>query len=1231
MHEFPGDIFSMRQMLAQQAGSQAAHLGAHFRPYGAKASIAAAGGLLTVPALQASAVRLEAIAHFMVANAAGKKTPSKQDAARWFKLVGQVFGHMEDPTEDVFVARVHMGGRNYRVLEGLLEANTHYLQHMLTAVDSMPDRGTYAALKQSCRAMLTLSDLICSRSKLEAFRLGSEYTCDALCLAEIPTLKALAARVTFSDDALAHAGISRLALSRFCLPPTARAADFDGIADSVLERQPLIDFHDEIVVALPSAIAIAIRRAVIETCFDAGTECALRAGLLIAQTDDISLNPAISRVGIPPTQMKRDSTVIPSEPVEFQPGLWFQLILLTDDFTGFRETGFSQPGPSDKANAELQKVIEASASDFSSRSGFKLGLSLIVVCGYGRGQMAEFTAPRGWLVEGISSYDLEVLGWRHDFSIDELVKFLLAERTAADMGFPLMAVGGLLPRVAFAYANNGHVVPHEAMPDGSEGATLMIPTNVHLHLRAEHHKRQDKHAVRDEEGHVLIVHRKDGGKRSPENTQRIYLSLSDARRCRYRGVWRSGNRTWWIETVAQKEPGSLYPIFEMQMVWMERLAPILVRDLPDLPDVVTWNLITPEWPGVRTEDIKAPSVEELKAAISASCDPGTRTVTTEIGAAFYLGLSSRDNVSEVALLEAFLEQVVKLATGAGPDLATLLHEIVPSPEARQLHAFAPQDFRDHVRQSASDRVVEISRFDDASQRLGLGWHGLPRPGGTVRGRDECTKVLNAITSAAEEMFCAQLRQFERHGLVRRVVNNHESSVIAKTRWERTAGSIIALSANPDEARAEIFESIRTANGTSLASRLVLEAALCECPTGSGFEVADFDLSNLMALAMMIHHLGGYSDAIRYEGMRPEIRISPAGEVQIDVSFFEAIVTPVGESFVSGKIAQGRRDYSDLLHNPVPITEERSIDARFDAAWKAEMGVSLADFRIALEALENRLYLAQQAWEVMPRPALIQYLSEHIDSAEQFVSSLELLPREGWKNIPQPYLDQDRQPWRFRRRLSVARRPILRLDSSPASDVVIVPGMIRDAFGVQIHNFYYGEYDRVALASKEMQGWREHIVAKEAAEFEERVVERLQELGWQARRGATFPHILGRRLSTDPGDIDVLAWHPCGNIMLLECKNLQFAKTSSEIAKQLHKFRGKIDDKGRPDLLGKHLNRVELAKQNVTEFQKHLGLDNAHIGGALIFANTVPMSFAAERIGHAVTLLTYDQLDRLMAT
>ena len=634
-----------------------------------------------MPQLQGNTVRLEAIAHIAVANANGKKKPDRQAAARWFKQVGQAFVRMEDAAEDVFVGRVHLEGRNYRLIEGLAEANGHHLQHMLSFVETMPDRGAYGELKKSCRAMLALSELICDRAGLDAFCMGGEHGLDALPVDHLPTIKTLAARVTFSGGDLAIAGIDQRALSAFYLPPTQRNVEFSGNGDSALERQPIIPFQDAIVVALPSAIGVAVRRLVIETCQRVGAEFALRTGLLIAQTDELSLNPAISDIGIPPTEMKPDSTIVVSEPVEFQPGLWFQLILLMDNLVGFRETGFARPNPSERVNAELQRTIDATASDIEGRPGFKLGLSLVVLCGFGRGQLVEFSRPSHWLVEGISSYDLDVLGWRPGFNIAELLKFLLAEAAAAEMGFPLMSVNGLLARIAFAFDNDGHVVPHEAMPDGIEGTTLAIPTNAHLKLRAEHHARFDLHAVRDPSGQALVVRRKDGGKRSPGNSQRVYVSHVDARALRYRGVWRSGSRSWWLEALPTEERANLYPIFEMQMVWMERLAPVLVRHLPSIPDVITWKLVTPTWPIIRSEDIKPASVDELRAGIGASCDRETRIVVTEIGAAFYLGLSRPDNMSEVTLIEAFIAQVVTLANETDIDLSALLREIAPSSEA----------------------------------------------------------------------------------------------------------------------------------------------------------------------------------------------------------------------------------------------------------------------------------------------------------------------------------------------------------------------------------------------------------------------------------------------------------------------------------------------------------------------------------------------------------------------
>jgi hypothetical protein len=57
-----------------------------------------------------------------------------------------------------------------------------------------------------------------------------------------------------------------------------------------------------------------------------------------------------------------------------------------------------------------------------------------------------------------------------------------------------------------------------------------------------------------------------------------------------------------------------------------------------------------------------------------------------------------------------------------------------------------------------------------------------------------------------------------------------------------------------------------------------------------------------------------------------------------------------------------------------------------------------------------------------------------------------------------------------------------------------------------------------------------------------------------------------------------------------------------------------------------LKRVRLTNEHKAAFSAHLKLGETIVDGALVFAHTVPMSFAADQIAHAVTLLTYDRLE-----
>ena len=67
--------------------------------------------------------------------------------------------------------------------------------------------------------------------------------------------------------------------------------------------------------------------------------------------------------------------------------------------------------------------------------------------------------------------------------------------------------------------------------------------------------------------------------------------------------------------------------------------------------------------------------------------------------------------------------------------------------------------------------------------------------------------------------------------------------------------------------------------------------------------------------------------------------------------------------------------------------------------------------------------------------------------------LTTVPREVWRAVPPGFNDKDRQPWRFRRRLSLLRRPIVQLDQSEDPLLIIAPGLARDAL-VTSFDFLY---------------------------------------------------------------------------------------------------------------------------------------------------------------------------------
>jgi hypothetical protein len=212
---------------------------------------------------------------------------------------------------------------------------------------------------------------------------------------------------------------------------------------------------------------------------------------------------------------------------------------------------------------------------------------------------------------------------------------------------------------------------------------------------------------------------------------------------------------------------------------------------------------------------------------------------------------------------------------------------------------------------------------------------------------------------------------------------------------------------------------------------------------------------------------------------------------------------------------------------------------------------------------------------------------------------------------------------------VLRKPLIQINDTDDPTIIVAPGLLRDAFAYMLRNYYRGDFPLWQLTPL-MRSWAGASRDKYGREFSNAVATRLHELGWKAETEVKITKLLRRGFDRDYGDVDVLAWNAeSGRVLIIECKDVQYRKTFGEIAEQLSDFRGELGRDGKPDLLLRHLNRVELITKHVPELQRYVGLDReVRIESHLVFKNPVPMQFAWKRMAERVSLNLFDDLNAI---
>ena len=232
------------------------------------------------------------------------------------------------------------------------------------------------------------------------------------------------------------------------------------------------------------------------------------------------------------------------------------------------------------------------------------------------------------------------------------------------------------------------------------------------------------------------------------------------------------------------------------------------------------------------------------------------------------------------------------------------------------------------------------------------------------------------------------------------------------------------------------------------------------------------------------------------------------------------------------------------------------------------------------------------------------------NAERAFESFALSPRARWdERDPANATARDWYPWRYARRLSIMRRPLVQLSLEEDPVVIVVPSILAVTLGY-LAQAAFGELPETLFDSPEMIACVGRAADRNGHDFARRVAERLGELKWETAREVNLTRFGG---DDSLGDVDVLAWQQAtGLVYAIECKSLRFDRTLGEIGERLAEYSaGTVGVKRTP--LQKHLDRISCLEANRERLAAFTGMtvDRLQLRSGLVTEKVVSMQFGGK--------------------
>lgn len=1205
------------------------------RNYDLRSTVSQIAGISTIPRFQANSYRLEFLTLLAVACCDGKVCPSWKNLDHWLnrQLGVSEIARMEDPAEDVFVVNVLTTEGDFRVLGGLWEAAESSTTLLIETLNLYGGDGQRNWLRPAL-ALLRLSDVMLDRAGLTRWQMEPSHPKKTIPIIHKTPLKEWSQHAVFHERELADLGIDHELLAPFVFDLSTRMTLLDqSNQESDLHRKPLLRFGDDYVIALPNAITYAVRRYLIDCADNARMIGTLQSALMMCvQRRLLQTIRHGSRHRMEPVELPKEyggvDGVCRSIVMRVGGRRYLHFLLGGDDLRQMAATGLLTP--SQLSSTDEQKVdehVEALRNHLESNFEIDSAHTLWIMGHLGQAYVGNYPLERPlWTFTSVRLSDLEMFFRDPDDPVDRLLLLLNQEKRFRQEGLEIPFQNGLLNFYAFWVKEDFNLrisdMPHD------QPSYLQIGTDFVAGYRAARRRAVDEHCERTlNEGFVIVQRGNAEALYESLRSVTAYVSINHITRGLLNFCLKHYGTVVWLSVIAPNDGiarESAFKLWEALQLLLHnilgRLSHALQFEFPVVEIAIDFQQVRPP------TELDEETLNE--AGLSVIRDQHAPAVRLVAGKNFLKNFNNVENSGEQLLLSQLIRALILLADTTEAQLLDPVEEamnVLGGSDSRVLHSFRMYYDVDYLIASDSRRVyrqpIEHMKF---ASRSAFTWRpSFSKP--IHLDRDASVEILNASVSKQIERLIILLKRFDRTGLISELLHLHETLVREKARWRSTARAVRALYGVDDGTRAA-GEVERERAQLKITIRALVEAAICEC-TNTGVAPDEYSLDEMIGVMSSIIDLGRESDVVYYGLSAKGIILYPNGGYSLDADVLAQFARPYADESFGKGYALAASDYENwvgLKKNDVSEKTESLFDSTsFLEAWQAEYGLSFSAFQEITGELQE---LAVKRGAVIVNTTIDEVAAGRKDAGvttadvEAFVVAFGLTARATWVAQP-PVLYKDVNPWRFNRRLSLTHRPIVVCENGDQRELIYGVGTFRESLAYILDSIQKATFDKDVFISTKMRsllGARVDLLGKR---FAHKVASALNKLGWQANPEVNLTQ-LGAGKSPNLGDIDVLAWHPDGRVLAIECKRLKQSRTIAELAQACKRFQGNSGDH-----MFKHLRRANWLKANLAQVAKFtkLPVDLIRIRYPLVVSAPVPFKYLQDLPMEASDIVNFDEL------